>query len=100
MQMFAYKHFLHNTYSLNELQIHQKSGWRQSTIKSVKQKYADKQGTPPEKTRLVFKGKLFVKGRSMQDYNTEEGMTLHSTIMLRGGGNVRNTNIINSNDRM
>ncbi|XP_058094641.1 polyubiquitin 11-like [Magnolia sinica] len=47
------------------------------TIKSVKAKIQEKEGTPVRNLRLVYAGKLLEDNRTLQDYNIEKDSTLN-----------------------
>jgi len=56
------------------------------TIETVRSKYQNMEGVPPDQQGLIFKGKLLEDGRTLSDYKIEDGSIIHNSLRLRGGG--------------
>ncbi|KAF9615616.1 hypothetical protein IFM89_024712 [Coptis chinensis] len=58
-----------------------------NTIEILKTKVRDKEGIPPHLQKLFFSGKLLEDGRTLSDYNIQNGSVVFLVLRLRGGGN-------------
>ena len=53
---------------------------------SVKEKLFAREGNPPaQEQRLIFGGRELQDGRSLLEYNVQDGSTLHLSLRLKGG---------------
>ena len=55
------------------------------TIECVKEKVQYKDGIPPAEQRLIYAGKSMEDGRTIADYNLQQGSTVHLLLRQRGG---------------
>ncbi|CAG9334740.1 unnamed protein product [Blepharisma stoltei] len=54
------------------------------SIKSLKQKIQDAEGTPVPSQRLIYAGRQTEDEWSLRDYNIRDGSTIHLVLILRG----------------
>ena len=55
------------------------------TIENIKQKMQEKEGIPPDRQRLVFRGTILEDGRTLADYDVWKEMTLILVLRSRDG---------------
>lgn len=55
------------------------------TIENIKQKMQEKEGVPPDRQRLVFRGTILEDGRTLADYDIWKEMTLLLVLRSRDG---------------
>ena len=54
------------------------------TVATLKQKYQAKEGVPPDQQRIIFAEMQLEDGRTLQNYNIQNGSTLHMILRLTG----------------
>ncbi|XP_060763879.1 uncharacterized protein LOC132872807 [Neoarius graeffei] len=54
------------------------------TVDQLMAKIRQKEGTPVDQQRLIYRSRQFDSGRKLQDYNIVSGSTIHMTLRLRG----------------
>jgi len=57
---------------------------RDATVADVKDGVERVDGAPIEEQRLIFAGRQLEDGRTLSDYNVQDGATMHIILRLRG----------------
>ena len=55
------------------------------TVENLKAKIQDRQGTPPDQQRLIYRQRPMEDGRIMAEYNLQNDHTIDLAIRIRGG---------------
>ena len=61
-------------------------GEHHNTIDSIKEKICQKEGTPPDRQRLIYAGKQMMDGHILADYKVQNEGVIYIGRRLRGGG--------------
>ena len=85
-------HLLHSITACVHMQLFVRTGtgktmslFYSESPEDIKAVVQEAEGIPPDKQRLLFDGQQLEDGRTLADYNIQQGSTLHLVLRLRGG---------------